>query len=137
MEEFSLQKKIADLEQRVSVLEGKFSVPAGSISRGVAKKISPKEFLLEKKPRGAVQVTLVLGYYIENYIGNSPFNLDDLNKVYKVAKEVLPANLNDKINKNIDKGYVVESEEKKEAKKAWHLTGSGENFINQLNSKNG
>lgn len=128
----SIIKKLAEHEERLQQLEEKIQGSAPASIGGSQKTISPKEFLLEKKPSGEVQKTLMLCYYIEHTMGLTPFNIDDLNKVFKLAKEVVPSNLNDKINKNIDKGYLVEDQEKKDAKKAWHLTASGENFINQI-----
>jgi hypothetical protein len=127
----SITKKFAEHEERLQKLEAKIQGSASASVGGSQKMISPKEFLLERKPSGDVQKTLVLCYYIEHTMGLTPFNIDDLSKVFKLAKEAVPSNLNDKINKNIDKGYLVEADEKKEAKKAWHLTVSGENFINQ------
>lgn len=130
MDNTSIAKMLAEHEERIQKLEAKLQAPASvAVSQ---KQISPKEFLLEKKPSGEVQKTLILCYYIEHTMGLVPFNIDDLTKVFKLAKEVVPSNLNDKINKNIDKGYLVENDEKKDSKKAWHLTASGENFINQI-----
>lgn len=130
MDNTSIAKMLAEHEERIQKLEAKLQDHASvAVSQ---KQISPKEFLLEKKPSGEVQKTLILCYYIEHTMGLVPFNIDDLTKVFKLAKEVVPPNLNDKINKNIDKGYLVENDEKKDSKKAWHLTASGENFINQI-----
>ena len=128
MDTASIEKMLAEHEERIQKLEAKPQNPASASIGGTQKQISPKEFLLEKKPLSAVQKTLILCYYIEHMMGVTPFNIDDLNKVFKLAKEVVPLNLNDKINKNIDKGYLVEDAEKKDSKKAWHLTASGENF---------
>lgn len=131
----SITKKIEDHEERLLKLE---KMMHGSTSPEIArpqKQLSPKEFLLEKKASGEVQKTLLLCYYLERTLGLTSFNLDDLSKVYKLAKEVIPGNLNDKINKNIDKGYLVEAAEKKDTKKAWRLTLSGENFISQINKE--
>jgi hypothetical protein len=132
MNNASIEKLLAEHEDRIQKLEAKLQSSAPTLIGVSQKQISPKEFLLEKKPSGEVQKTLILCYYIEHTMGLTPFNIDDLNKVFKLAKEAVPSNLNDKINKNIDKGYLVEDDEKKDAKKAWHLTASGENFINQI-----
>ncbi len=132
MDTASIAKMLREHGERIQKLELKVqgSTPA---SIGVSpKQISPKEFLLEKKPSGEVQKTLMLCYYIEHTMGLTPFNVDDLSRVFKLAKEVIPSNLNDKINKNIDKGYLVEDAERRDTKKAWHLTASGENFISQM-----
>src|SRR3989344_2095586 len=136
MDNASIEKKLADHEERLLALEKKLSgAPHKVAPVSTQRQISPKEFLIEKKPSSEVQKTLVLCYFIEHKLGTSPFNIDDLTRVYKLAKEVIPSNLNDKINKNIDKGYLVEAEDKKDTKKAWHLTLSGENFISQINKE--
>lgn len=124
---------LAGHEERIKKLEEKIQ-GSTSVSTGVSQKqISPKEFLLEKNPSSEVQKTLMLCFYLEHTMGLTPFNIDDLTKVFKLAKEVVPSNLNDKINKNINKGYLVEDNEKKDSKKkTWHLTASGENFVNQI-----
>ena len=132
MDNASIAKLLAEHEERIQKLEAKLQGSAPASIGGSQKQISPKEFILEKKPSGEVQKTLMLCYYIEHTMGLTPFNIDDLTKVFKLAKEVVPSNLNDKINKNIDKGYLVEDDERKDSKKAWHLTASGENFINQI-----
>lgn len=131
----SIAKKIEDHEERLLKLEKILSSNLSPETARPSKQLSPKEFLLEKKASGEVQKTLLLCYYLEHTLGLAPFNLDDLSKVYKLAKEVIPGNLNDKINKNIDKGYLVEAAKKKDTKKAWHLTLSGENFISQINKE--
>ncbi len=96
---------------------------------GVQKKTSAKEFIIEKKPEGAVQTTLATGYYLEQFEGISSFNKDDIERVYRLAKMVPPVNINDKVNMCIRSGYMMESEEKKDSKKAWVLTALGERYV--------
>ena len=57
------------------------------------------------------------------------FNVEDLAHYFQLAKEPTPENLNDKINMNIKKGHVMEAKEKKENKKAWVITNTGEQFV--------
>lgn len=127
-------KKFAELENRILVLEKYFGAvsKSPSPSNTSQKILSPKEFLLEKKPSGEVQKALVLCFYLEYRTGLSSFNIDDLEGAFRAAKEKVPQNLNDKINKNIDKGYLMEAKEKKDMKKAWVLTASGEKFISDI-----
>ena len=40
----------------------------------------------------------------------------------------MPANINDAVNKNIEKGYIMDAK-KKDSKKAWTLTATGERFV--------
>ena len=127
-------QKIANLEKRINIMEGKLEnnpLPSPTIQNPVtsSKKMSAKEFLLAKKYSGNVQKTLTLAYYLEYIIGEKSINVSDLQKVYQLAKEKAPKNLNDMINKNISKGYLMDATEKKDSKKAWVLTSTGEKLV--------
>ena len=123
-------KKIEALETRITALEGRPSPGANTISG--EKQLSAKEFLLSKKVSGDIEKTLALAYYTEKTAGIAPFNVEDLKKTFRSSKEQMPENLNDKINKNIAKGYLMDSASKKDSKKAWELTASGERCIETL-----
>lgn len=117
-------KKLEDHERRISALE---EMPQKTISEG--KKLSVKEFILEKKPSDDVQRTLVIGYYLEHFEGMDKFNVKDLTEGFRLAREPLPANINDKVNLNIAKGCLMAAKEKKDKFKAWCLTNRGEKFV--------
>lgn len=108
-------------EKRISSLESACASKPTTLQKGV----SVKEFILKKQPPNDVEKTLVVAYYLEHQKGVSPLNLSDLEALFKKAKEPVPENLNDKLNKNIAKGYVEEAENKKDGKKAWVLTETG------------
>jgi len=93
------------------------------------KQISVKEFILTKKPKNDVEKTLVIGYYLENFRSMSSFNAKDLEDGFREAKEKVPANINYKVIKNIEKGFMMEAKEKKDKLKAWTLTSTGERFV--------
>lgn len=59
----------------------------------------------------------------------SPFNHDDLIGGFAQAKESLPKNPSDTVYKNIKRGFLTESPEKKSGSKAWIVTNSGERFV--------
>ena len=119
--------KLDDHEGRISALEG---MPAKK-TQGEGKKLSIKEFILTKKPGDDVQKTLVVGYYLEHFESMDRFNARDLSDGFRSAKEPLPTNINDKVNLNIGKGYMMEAKEKKDKFKAWVLTNSGEKFVEE------
>lgn len=119
--------KLDDHESRISALEG---MPTKK-TQGEGKKLSIKEFLLAKKPTDDVQRTLVIGYYLEHFEGMDRFNAKDLADGFRSAKEPPPTNINDKVNLNIGKGYMMEAKEKKDKFKAWVLTNSGEKFVEE------
>lgn len=119
-------KKLAELESRVSALEGRTDKRTAE-----DKKLSVKEFLLTKKPADNVQRTLTIGYYLEHFESMDRFNVRDLTDGFRSAKEPPPININDKVNMNIRKGYMMETKEKKDKSKAWVLTNSGEKFVEE------
>lgn len=119
--------RLDDHERRISALEG---MPAKK-TQGEGKKLSIKEFILTKKPVDDVRKTLVIGYYLEHYESAGRFNAKDLAEGFRLAKEPLPANINDKVNRNIQSGRIMDAKEKKDNLKAWVLTNSGEKFVEE------
>lgn len=137
MENINLEKRMSLLEKRVEEIENRLSgtdARSASVQSLVTKKMSIKEFLMTKKLDDDVKRTLAISYFIEHRENTKPFNTDDLRKFFRLAKVQLPSNINDKINMNIRAGRIMEAEEKKESKKAWELTATGETFVeNDLN----
>ncbi len=128
----NIEERVSSLEQRVADLETQLSAgtpTGGQDSNTNGKKLSIKEFVLEKKPKGDVQKTLVISHYLEKYENMTSINVDDLAKYFRLSKEPVPGNLNDKINMNVSKGHMTETEEKKDNKKAWVVTNTGEQFV--------
>lgn len=115
--------RLQALEDRVRALEAELSSEPKSARQ--KKPMSVKEFVLQKKPKDDVQKTLVIGYYLEEFNRMSSFNTRDLEVAFRMAKEAVPENINYKIIRNIDKGLITESGEKKEGIKAWMLTNTG------------
>ena len=118
-------KKLKEHEKRIIILEESILKP--SAKEDLIKKISIREFLNSKKPKGAVNNTLAIGYFIENYENLEFFNKSDLLEYFKKAKEI-PQKINDKVYKNIKKGYIMEVDERKDNLKCWCLTNSGLKF---------
>jgi len=121
-----IKKILDDHEKRISALEKIF---AKGRKQTTKKGISIKEFILAKKPEGDVQKTLVIGYYLEKYEGLDSFTAKDIEDGFRTAKETVPENINDKVNLNIKNGHMMEAKEKKDNRKAWVLTASGERYI--------
>ena len=119
-----LKEKLEEHERRIVKLENLFF----SKPKTVEKRLSIKEYLISRNPKGDLQKTLAVGHYLEKYEGMSSFNAKDLEKSFYDAKEKVPSNINDAVNKNIQKGYMMEVKEKKDNLKAWNLTNTGENF---------
>lgn len=125
----AIQSKIDDLEKRIVGIENILSQKNVEQQIGVQKKMSIKEFILEKKPTNDIQKTLVISYYLEHFDNITPFNTEDIEKGFRLAKETLPLNINDRVNSNIHAGYIMEHTEKKNGRKSWLVTASGERFV--------
>jgi len=121
----TILKRLDDLERRMVALETK---NPKQDAPGV-KRMSAKEFLLLKTPVDDVQKTLVLGYYLEHEGGMDRFTIRDIAEGFRLAREPVPENINDKVNKNIEKGHMMQTREKKDKLKAWQLTNSGERTV--------
>jgi len=122
----TIEERISDLEIRVSGFESLLNKNLIKTTEKLpnAKKLSITEFLGAKMPSSDVQKTLAIAYYLEKYGNLNSFNVDDIKSHFRLARHPLPQNVNDKININIKKGYIMDAE-KKDGKKAWIVTNSG------------
>ena len=120
-----MKNKLEEHEKRISKLESTFQAKPET----AAKKVSIKEFILSKKPKDHVHKALTIGYYLENYEGLSSFNVKDLERGFRAAKEKVPGNTWDKVLKNVQKGHMMEAEQKRDGMKAYVLTGTGEQYV--------
>ncbi len=127
-----LEKRLVNVEEKVSQLEKIFSK---TDVKADVKHLSINELVLEKKPKDDIQKALVIAYFLEKYSGLASFNVKDLIASFEQAKEKIPANINDKINKNILKGFIMEGKDKKDNLTAWLLTNSGVRFVESLPEK--
>lgn len=121
-----LIKKIIELENRIQKLEQP-TLAIKSDSRRAKKSVV--EFLREKKPNTNVDKALVFAGFYEIITGTESFGTENLLTLWRQAKESLPANINDLINKNVIKGLIAEETVKKDGKKHWYVTSSGEKVL--------
>jgi len=125
-----IERLLRDHESRLSALEKRFE--GGALPAAVAgKKQSAKEFLLTKSLSSETQKVLALAYFAEREDGLASFNVSDLEAIFRAAREKLPKNMNDAVNKNVARGFIMEAAEKKDSKKAWQLTSTGERFVEE------
>ena len=122
-----IKEKIEELEDRITKLEN--IVFQDSSFKPLKKKISIREFILQKKPKTATQKVLLIGYYLEHFEKIECFTVKDIENGLRQAKEHAGKNISDLINKNIKRGYVMECKEKKGRLKTFTLTNSGEEFV--------
>jgi hypothetical protein len=130
-----LETRLDALETRVKQLEETVANPVQTAPHS-GKQQSVKEFLLSATPKTAADKTLLLAYYAEYSIGLAPFSANELEGLFRQAKEKPPANINDMVNKNVGKGFLMEGGAKNN-KKTWELTNSGEGYVAHLLSRAG
>lgn len=126
-----MSQLLQDHEIRISALEKRFEAVGAPTQVTTQKKQSAKEFLLSKKISADTQKVVALAYFLEKQEGLDSFNVPDLETVFRAAREKLPKNMNDAVNKNVARGFLMEAEQKKDSKKAWQLTSTGERFVEQ------
>lgn len=125
-DEFSqIRKKLEEHEERISKLEKLFETKP----KDIKKKLSIREFILSKNPKSEMQRILAIGYYLEKNEDFTSFNAKDLENGFQGAKESIPRNINYEVIRNIQKGYMMEVKEKKDNRKAWCLTNSGVEYV--------
>lgn len=123
-----IEERVSELEQRLARLEDRLRVNPPPVVVG-EKPTSIREFLLASGARSDVEKTLFAGHFLEKIGRQASFNVDDLRNAFAQAKEPRPANLNDAVNKNVQKGLMMNAPERKAGMKAWVLTNSGESFV--------
>lgn len=116
----------------VTVSEETVSPPSTKSQERTGKRMSLAEFLKTKNPKGHDDTILVFGYFIEKIEGASLFNVDDIKKCYRDAKIPPTKNIPTYTTILTKKGYVMDAGDKKDNKKAWVLTKSGEEYIEAL-----
>ena len=123
----AITKQLENHEKRISKLEARPQTENESTNTN--KKISIKEYIIAKKPQKDTEKTLAIGHYLEKFEGCSHFIVKDIEAGFRSAKEPVPTNINDMVNKNISEGFIMDAKEKKGGKRAWVLTNSGEKCV--------
>ncbi len=69
--------------------------------------------------------------YFSFHKGVVSMTLQDLAEAYSSARIKSPANFSDVMGDCIRKGYIIEARDKKEGKKAWQITPTGEKYVKE------
>ena len=124
------ETRLRQVEARLDKLESVGLVVHDSETPNTNEKlISMKEYLIQKQPQTAMDKVLTMGYFMETVKGKSLFTAEDIRGCFRLAKTPSPKNINDVINKNITKGYVMESGESVGKAKSWVITATGEILV--------
>jgi len=100
---------------------------------GLKPKDLPKqvsEFLATKNITTHIDRIVAILYYNYHRDGE-PKTVIELEEAYSNARVKPPKNFSDVLAQCIRKGFVVEIKEKKDSKKAWQITPTGEKFVGE------
>lgn len=121
-----------ELEARVSKLEARFADEAEPSHATSRKPISIREFMQTANPSTDVDKVLIIARYLELEAKLTSVNLIDLRGAFSSAREPVPRNVNDAVNKNVSKGLMMVALSEKDGYKAWTLTNSGEATVSKM-----
>jgi hypothetical protein len=88
------------------------------------------EFLVGKNITTHIDRVVAILYYSYRK-SNEPATIAELEEAYSNARVKQPRNFSDLLATCIRKGYVVEARDKKDGKKAWQITLTGEKFVEE------
>lgn len=86
------------------------------------------EFLASKKLESHADKVLGIAYYYL-HAKDEPVTRPEIEEAYATSRLARPQNLSDVIAKCVRKGYLVDSREQKQGKKAWQITPTGEKCV--------
>ncbi|MDD2772655.1 MAG: nucleotidyl transferase AbiEii/AbiGii toxin family protein [Elusimicrobiales bacterium] len=96
------------------------------------KPVSLAEFLNSKQPKSHYEKILCFGYFFEKMRQMTSFTLCDIYSSYHEAKEPLTKNFSPYIITLVRDGRIMTAHEKKDGKKAWQLTNTGLQYVEQM-----
>lgn len=103
--------------------------PPIAISHEVPRSITLVEFLKKKEANGHPDRIVIFAYYLFHNRKIESFNVDDIEACYSETRTGKPANINDAINQSVGKGHLTPATEKKNDKKAWTITQTGDEYV--------
>jgi hypothetical protein len=134
----ALLKTISDHEERIAKLEQILLRSSGRVDelKSTSKELSLRELMRKvKSSMNNVEKVLLTGYYLELHEGLKNFNADDIKRAFETSKEPELSNTLAFISQNIKNSNMMEVKEKKDNRKAYTLTASGENLVKELLSE--
>jgi len=111
-----------------------FKIP---LPKELSKKEMPDtlvEFLdMKGNPKKHTDLVAVYAYWLFKKEHLQSFNVKDIIACYDRTRRVKPKNPNQIINANVERGIFAEAREKKDGLKAWVITRTGEEYVEQMN----
>ncbi len=91
------------------------------------------EFIRTKgNPSEHTDIEVLCAYWLLKKENMTSYNATDIQNCYDEARIAKPANINDIMNRIQASGYVMPVKEKKDGKKAWVITGTGEKYAQEM-----
>lgn len=91
------------------------------------------EFLDQKgNPSKHTDSVAVFAYWLFKVEKMATFNVQDILECYDKTRKAKPSNVNQIINQNVASHVFAEASEKKDGLKAWVITRTGEEYVEQM-----
>lgn len=121
-----VEKKFKELTTKEPSIAGMKALPQGMPE-------TLGEFLDQKgNPKKHTDVVAVFAYWLFKVENMKSFNVKDIIDCYDRTRRTKPSNPNQIINNNITNHYFVEANERKDGYKAWVITRTGEEYVEQM-----
>jgi len=115
-------KRLLDQSIKPMQRKGPIIAKEGTLPEQVA------EYLATKKIENNVERTVAMAYYNYHKTGQT-ITISELEAAYSNARVKSPKNFSDVLARCIRQGYMVEAKERKDGKKAWQVTPTGEAWV--------
>ena len=95
--------------------------------------ISLVEFVKAKgNPSGHIDLTMIFAYWLHKKEKMTSYNRSNIANCYSEARIPKTTNIGAIMNANQSKGYLMPASEKKDRLKAWVITRTGEEYVEQM-----
>lgn len=98
--------------------------------KAVALPEQASEFLAQKNIKSHFNRIMAILYY-HYHSGQKSTTISELQETYSSVRVKAPRNFSDVLAQCIRKGYVIEALSKKDGKKAWQITPTGERYVEE------
>lgn len=103
----------------------------GVMPRGMPETLG--EFLDQKgNPEKHTEVVVAYAYWLFHVEKMESFNVKDIVSCYDRTRKTKPSNPNQMVNQNVARHLFAEAKEKKDGFKAWVITRTGEEYVEQM-----
>lgn len=117
--------------KELTTQEVSISIPRGVVEKGMPGTLG--EFLdLKGNPSKHTDSVAVFAYWLFKVEKMETFNVQDILDCYDKTRKAKPSNVNQIINQNVASHIFAEASEKKDGLKAWVITRTGEEYVEQM-----